>query len=185
MRIQYFATTNDHKLREVNHMLGYDLEKIHLELTEPQDMDLEVIARAKAEEAFQKIGKPVLVEDTGWYFDVWNGLPGPFAKFFMSSVGCQGILKMLGTETRRRCVAKTVVAYHDGTIAHVFSGEIVGTVASEERGTSEFGFDRIFIPDGGTQSFGEMTLEEKNAISMRALAISKLKAFLDEKEIEG
>jgi inosine/xanthosine triphosphate pyrophosphatase family protein len=93
MKIQYFATTSDHKLREVNHILGYDLEKIHLELTEPQEMDVEVIARAKAEEAFQKIGKPVLVEDTGWYFDVWNGLPGAFAKFFYVGRGLRGNTK--------------------------------------------------------------------------------------------
>ncbi len=179
MEIKYFATTNDHKLREVNHILGYDLEKVNLELTEPQDMDLEVIARAKAAEAFRKIGAPVLVEDTGWYFDVWHGLPGPFAKFFMTTVGCAGILKMLGTESKRQCVAKTVVAYHDGTTAHVFSGEVKGAVATEERGTSEFGFDRIFVPDGFTQTFGEMTLEEKSTISMRALAVNKLKEFLE------
>ncbi len=182
MKIQYFATTNDHKLREVNHILGYDLEKIHLELTEPQEMDVEVIARAKAKEAFQKIGKPVLVEDTGWYFDVWNGLPGAFAKFFMSAVGCEGILKMLGSESKRGCIAKTVVAYHDGVTAHVFAGELRGTIAPEVRGTSEFGFDRIFIPEGFTKTFGEMTLSEKSAISMRALAVNQLKKFLDTKE---
>lgn len=179
MKIQYFATTNDHKLQEVNHILGYDLEKIHIELTEPQDMDLEIIARSKAEEAFQKIGKPVLVEDTGWYFDVWNGLPGPFAKFFMSAVGCDGILKMLGTESKRQCIVKTVVAYHDGITTHVFSGEILGKVALEVQGTSKFGFDNIFIPDGHARSYGEMTLEEKNSLSHRFLAVNKLKKFLE------
>lgn len=179
MKIKYFATTNDHKLREVSHILGYDLEKIHLELMEPQDMDLEVIARAKAEEAFAQIRKPVLVEDTGWYFDAWHGLPGPFAKFFMETVGCSGVLKMLGDESRRGCVAKTVVAYHDGTTTHVFSGEINGEVAGKERGTSKFGFDRIFIPDGSELTFGEMTLEEKSALSMRALAVNKLKNYLE------
>ena len=179
MKIQYFATTNDDKLREVNHILGYDLEKIHLELTEPQEMDVEVIARAKAEEAFQKAGKPVLVEDTAWYFDAWNGLPGPFAKFFMQSVGCEGVLKMLGEEKNRKCMAKTAVAYHDGTQVHVFIGALPGVVALEERGAGNFGFDRIFIPDGHTQTFGEMVLGKKSAISMRALAVKELKAYLD------
>ncbi len=178
MKIQYFATTNDHKLHEVNHILGYDLEKIHLELMEPQDMDLEVIARAKAEEAFQKVGKSVLVEDTGWYLDAWNGLPGPFAKFFLSSIGCEGILKMLGTESKRRCVAKTVMAYHDGEQVHTFVGELAGTVAPKIQGTSLFGFDNIFIPDGHTHSYGEMTVEEKSSLSHRFLAVSKLKQFL-------
>lgn len=179
MKIRYFATTNDHKLREVNYILGYELEKVSLELTEPQDMDLEVIARAKAKEAYAQIRKPVLVEDTGWYFDAWHGLPGPFAKFFMEAVGCVGVLKMLGDESRRGCVARTVVAFHDGTTTHVFTGAIKGAVAREERGTGKFGFDRIFIPEGFQLTFGEMTLAEKSALSMRALAVNTLKNYLE------
>ncbi|MFZ1654948.1 MAG: RdgB/HAM1 family non-canonical purine NTP pyrophosphatase [Candidatus Moraniibacteriota bacterium] len=180
MNIQYFATTSDHKLREVNHMLGYELEKIHLELTEPQDMDVEVIARAKAEEAFQKVGELVLVEDFAWYLDVWNGLPGPFVKYFVQTVGSAGILKMLGDEQNRKALAKTVVAYNDGTQVHVFVGELSGTVATEMRGESGFGLDPIFIPDGHTKTFAEMSAEEKNSVSMRALAVNQLKEFLNQ-----
>jgi len=179
MKIEYFATTNDHKLREVSHLLGYELEKIHLELTEPQEMDVEKIAQAKALEAFQKVGQPVLVEDTGWYFEAWKGLPGAFAKFFMETVGCQGILKMMANETNRRALVKTAVAYHDGKEIHLFVGELSGIVVAKERGDSKFGFDRIFQPDGRNKTYGEMSLEEKNALSHRSLAITRLKQFLD------
>lgn len=178
MKIQYFATTNDHKLREVNHILGYDLEKIHLELTELQDMDVEVIARFKAEEAFRKIGKPVLVEDSAWYFDAWNGLPGPFAKWFKEAVGIDGVLKMMSSEENRKARGKTAVAYHDGKDVRLFVAEISGIITREKRGDSGFAYDSIFIPDDQKKTFGEMTLEEKSAISMRALAINKLKEFL-------
>lgn len=182
MKIQYFATTNDHKLREVSHILGYELEKMDLELTEPQDMDLEVIARAKAEEAFQKIGKPVLVEDTGWYFDAWNGLPGPFAKWFKETVGIDGVLKMMSSEENRKARGKTAVAYHDGKGVHVFVAEVSGVITREKRGDSGFAYDSIFIPDDQGKTFGEMTMEKKNSLSMRALAVNQLKKFLDTKE---
>lgn len=179
MQIQYFATTNDNKLREVSSILGYGLEKVHLELTEPQILDVEEIARAKALEAYQKVGKPVLVEDFAWYVDAWNGLPGPFVKFFYQQVGCEGILKMLSTEVNRHSSAKTVVAYHDGEKVYVFVGELAGVIPTEVRGTSDFGIDPIFIPDGHTKAFAEMEPEEKNSLSMRALAVQKLKIFLD------
>lgn len=181
MELKYFATTNDHKLKEVNALLGFDLEKVDLDLLEPQFLEVEDIARFKAEEAFRKVGKPVLVEDSGWYFEAWNGLPGAFAKWFMEAAGCDGILRMLGEEKNRNVTAKTAIAYHDGTNIHIFVGETKGTVPTEKRGTSEFGYDRIFLPLNHQKTFGEMTTEEKNEVSMRGIAVRKLKAFLDEK----
>lgn len=180
MKLQYFATTNDHKLHEVNALLGIDLEKVDIDLLEPQFLEVEDIARFKAEQAFLKIGEPVLVEDTGWYFEAWSGLPGAFAKWFIEAAGCDGILRMMGGEKNRNVKAKTAVAYHDGSDIHVFTGEIKGTVPMGKRGTSEFGYDRIFQPDGSEKTFGEMTTEEKNFVSMRGIAIKKLKAYLDE-----
>lgn len=182
MKIQYFATTNDDKLREVNHILGYDLEKVHLELVEPQTLDVEEVVRAKALEAYQKVGSPVLVEDSAWYFDAWNGLPGPLVKFFFHQVGCEGILRMLQVEENRRTLAKAAVAYHDGKEVHVFVGELPGIVTKEARGTTGFGFDPIFIPDGHIKTFAEMSAAEKNSLSMRALAVQQLKTFLESQE---
>ncbi len=179
MKIQYFATTNDDKLKEVSSILGYELEKIHLELTEPQILDVEEIARSKAYEAFEKTGKSVLVEDSAWYFDAWNGLPGPFVKFFFHSIGCEGLLRMLSPEKNRNTLAKTVIAYHDGKRVHTFVGELSGSIPMEPRGSTGFGFDPIFIPDGHTKTFAEMDADEKNSLSMRQLAVQKLKEFLD------
>jgi XTP/dITP diphosphohydrolase len=142
-------------------------------------MDLEIIARSKAEEAFQKIGKPVLVEDTGWYFDAWNGLPGPFAKWFKETAGIDGVLRMMSCEENRKAIGKTAVAYHDGKDVHVFVAEISGIITREKRGDSGFAYDSIFIPDDQKKTFGEMTTKEKNSVSMRALAVEKLKKFLE------
>jgi XTP/dITP diphosphohydrolase len=171
---QYFATGNQNKLREVNSILGKNLEHIELDLVEPQAVDVAEVVKDKARDAFEQTGKLVLVEDTSLEFACWNGLPGALVKWFMDSIGNEGILKMMANEDNRVATAKTAVAFFDGTTAQVFTGEVTGTIPTEIKGTSGFGWDPIFVPDGHTKSFAEMTPEEKNEVSMRRMALNKL-----------
>ncbi|MGB2580101.1 MAG: RdgB/HAM1 family non-canonical purine NTP pyrophosphatase [Minisyncoccia bacterium] len=171
----FFATKNLNKLREVNEILGRDLEQIAVELYEPQGLDVAEVISEKAKDAFHKTGKFVLVEDTALEFVAWNGLPGALIKWFLETVGNEGILKMLTNVENRRATAKTAIGFFDGNKAHVFVGEIKGTISDTMRGSSGFGWDPIFIPDGFNKSFAEMTSEEKNAVSMRRHALEQMK----------
>lgn len=175
---EFFATKNENKLREVNEILGRSLEQISIELFEPQGVKVEDVVREKAKDAFHKTGKFVLVEDTSLEFAAWNGLPGALIKWFLDTVGNEGILKMFSVETNRTAIAKTAVGFFDGAQARVFVGEISGMVPKTIRGTGGFGWDSIFVPDGHEKSFAEMTPTEKNAISMRKLALERMKAEL-------
>lgn len=175
---EFFATKNKNKLREVGEILGRSLEQISIELFEPQGVNVEDVVREKAEDAFQKTGMFVLVEDTSLEFVAWNGLPGALIKWFLETIGNEGILKMLSSETNRAAIAKTAVGFFDGTQARVFVGEISGTVPETIRGTGGFGWDPIFVPGGHEKSFAEMTSVEKNTISMRKLALERMKAEL-------
>jgi XTP/dITP diphosphohydrolase len=60
----------------------------------------------------------------------------------------------------------------------LFEGVIEGTISREMRGTNGFGYDPIFIPNGQSKTYAEMTVEEKNAVSMRSIALSKLRQYL-------
>ena len=175
---EFFATKNENKLREVNEILGRNLEQISVELFEPQGVDVETVVREKAEDAFHKTGKFVLVEDTSLEFAAWNGLPGALIKWFLDGVGNDGILRMLTSETNRKVTAKTAVGFFDGTRAHVFVGTVSGTIPEAIRGNGGFGWDPIFVPNDHDKSFAEMTSEEKNAISMRKLALERMKTEL-------
>lgn len=175
---EFFATKNENKLREVGEILGRSLEQISVELFEPQGVKVEDVVREKAEDAFHKTGKFVLVEDTSLEFVAWNGLPGALIKWFLDTTGNEGILKMLSGETNRAAIAKTAVGFFDGAQARVFVGEISGMVPETIRGTGGFGWDPIFVPDGHEKSFAEMTSAEKNAISMRKLALERMKVEL-------
>lgn len=175
MHPKFFATQNQNKLREINNILGYELEQISIDLLEPQEVDVEMVVREKAKDAYLKAGKPVLVEDTGLEFLAWNGLPGALIKWFLGSVGNEGILKMLTGEKNRKVVAKTAAAFFDGNETHIFVGTVSGIVPDTVRGEAGFGWDPIFVPDGFSKSFAEMTAIEKNVISMRKLALEKMK----------
>lgn len=176
-----FATQNENKFREARDILGCDLKQVTIELFEPQGLKVEDVVCEKAKNAFQKTGEAVLVEDTSLEFEAWNGLPGALVKWFLDAVDCAGILKMLREETNRKAVAKTAVGFFDGVDFQVFVGEISGIIPDEVRGSHGFGFDSIFIPDGFEKSFAEMTALEKNTISMRKIAFTRMKKALSQK----
>ncbi len=178
LRSVKFVTGNADKLREARQILGMDIEHVDVAgLEEIQTIYVEDLIRHKAEEAYRRLQAPLIVEDTGLVFLSWNGLPGALVKWFQKTVDNAGMVKMLGEEKDRRALAQCFIAYHDGKSVHIVKGELPGTIALEERGEGGFGWDRIFIPDGHTRTFGEMTAEEKNAFSHRKRAFENLKAL--------
>jgi len=183
----YLVTGNKNKLREFEQILGFKLNHIDLDLDEIQAVDAEEVVEHKVREAYQKISarggsrqragkKSVLVEDTGLYFEAWNGLPGALIKLFGQAVGYRNLPRLL--KKNRRAKAKTVIGYFDGKNYKNFIGEISGTISKSPKGKTNFGWDIIFIPKGNRRTFAQMTAEEKNKISMRKVALEKLRKFL-------
>jgi len=174
------ATSNVHKTNEVQRLLNRPVRQITLDLPEIQAVDVHAVIEQKARAAYALVGKPVLVEDTSLAFHAWNGLPGALIRWFLDGVGNEGICKMLAQFADRTATAETCLGYVDGENFHLFSGAIVGQIAHAPRGENGFGWDALFIPDGWTKTFAEMTLDEKGLISMRGLAVQKLRAYLEE-----
>ena len=91
-----FVTGNLNKVREAEQILNVKLESVQVEgLIEIQNPDLDEVIRHKAQQAYQALKCPVVVEDSGLTFHAWNGLPGALVKWFEESVGCIGMLKMI------------------------------------------------------------------------------------------
>src|SRR3972149_1427183 len=101
MKKIYIATTNKGKVEEISEMLKIPLEFAKLELDEIQSMDLEYVARKKAEEAFKILKKPVIVDDVGVYFKAWNKFPGPFVKYIHILLGNKKLLELFRHEKTR------------------------------------------------------------------------------------
>jgi XTP/dITP diphosphohydrolase len=179
-----FVTGNPHKAQELRAILRADITQLPLRLTEIQCLEVDQVVRTKAEQAYAHVDMPVLVEDTSLTFEVWNGLPGALIRWFMDTVGSHGMCQMLAGATDRRAIAICMFDLFDGHEHHLFSGMVRGTVADEPRGHSGFGWDDIFIPEGYTRTFAEMTADEKNSISMRRIALEQLRGFLDSRGSE-
>ena len=114
---------------------------------------------------------------TGLAVHAWNGRPGALVAWFLDTVGLQGILDMAAGITDRRATATAALGYADATGVRVFQGTVEGTLATEPRGTSGFGYDPVFIPDGdsGHRTWAEMTSEEKNKVSHRRRAVEAMR----------
>ena len=143
----------------------------------------EKIAAAKCRLAARVVGGPVLVDDTSLCFRALNGLPGPYIKWFQQKLGSEGLLRMLHGFDDRHAWAQCSVAFSPGPGAEpcVFIGRTDGEIV-DGVGTSGFGWDAIFRPDGFQQTFAEMDVEEKNRISHRGRALRQLAAFLQVRE---
>jgi len=158
-----------------------EIDSIRANVDEIQSMDLEEIARKKARAVFATLNAPVVVDDTGFYLDELQGLPGPFFKYFEDILGIEAPIKLLRESQNRKAFARTCIAYFDGTNEFVVTGEAHGSVTRELRGPEgAFGFDYCFIPDGETETFAEMGIEKKNTMSHRSRALQMLKERLSE-----
>lgn len=173
-----FVTSNENKFREVSSILGYEMERKEIDLTEIQDIETDNVVESKVKEAYNKIGGPVIVEDTGIFLEAWDGFPGALIKWVLKAKWDEGIYELVSTQDNKKAYAKTSVGYYDGNELKVFSGIVKGQIC-EPRGSTDFGWDTVFVPEGYNESFSEMGREGKNKISMRKKAFEKLREFLE------
>jgi XTP/dITP diphosphohydrolase len=171
-------TGNEGKAREFAALFGAPIDFQKVPLTEVQALRVEDVAASKAKEAFERLRRPVLVDDTGFSVHAWNGLPGALIVWFLDTVGNSGILQMASTLTDRRVSVTTALGYADEYGARVFTGTVHGVLADSERGINGFGYDSIFVPAGSDKTFAEMTADKKNEVSMRRLAVEQMKRDL-------
>lgn len=175
-----FVTGNKPKVREAEQILDIPLEIEDVDLDEIQELDLEKVALHKINQAYKIVGKPVIIDDVSVEIDAWKGFPGPLIKWVLKSSGgsAELILKLLEGEKNRKAKARLAIGFHDGKKAHIFYGEVDGTISDEIRGENGFGWDPVFIPEGETQTFAEMDPHYKNTLSHRKRALDKLSDFL-------
>ncbi|MCE4600639.1 MAG: XTP/dITP diphosphatase [Desulfurococcales archaeon] len=174
----YLVTGNRHKLEEANDILksyGVRLEQAPVrEKLEIQTNSLEEIAIYAARHAYKLMRVPLVVDDSGLFVDALNGFPGPYSSYVYKKIGYWGLLRLLEGMGNRRACFKTVATLILPPIEKIFTGEACGVITWEARGSHGFGFDPIFIPDGYEKTYAEMSPEEKNRVSHRFKAFSKL-----------
>ena len=171
----YFATGSDDKFEDAKSVFP-DLMRYNLDLVEIQDIKPENILRAKLLDAMNTVSGELIVEDTALYMNCLKGMPGPLIKLFMETHGNFGLYDLADKLENYRARAETMIGYSNNGNMAFFSGSLEGKLVFPMG--SGFGWDQIFQPDGFDKSFGEMEFEEKNEISMRIIALNKLKEYL-------
>src|SRR3989344_6640488 len=142
----YFITGNKGKLAEVQSILG-NLEALDIDLPEIQSLDAHEIIKAKLEAAQKRQTGEFIVEDNSLYLEGIKGLPGPLIKWFMKTVGNDGLYKLAETFGNYNAEAKVVIGYSDSSgNVEFFEGITKGTIVSP-RGEGGFGWDAIFQPE--------------------------------------
>jgi len=173
----YFITNNDNKFREVKEIIP-EINQLKIELDEIQELDARRIIKHKLLEAKTKYkGKgAIIVEDTSLYLECLNGLPGPLIKWFLQTIGTNGLYNLTTQLKNNKAEARTLIGYYSRNKIRYFQGIVKGKIVKPRE--TNFGWDAIFIPEGYDKVMGEMTLEDKNEISMRSFAVRKLKEYL-------
>ncbi|KAH9909817.1 inosine triphosphate pyrophosphatase-like protein [Xylariomycetidae sp. FL2044] len=175
-----FITGNANKLAEVKAILepsGILVRNQSLDLPEIQGT-LEDVTLEKCRVAADLVGGPVLVEDTCLCFNALNGLPGPYIKWFMKSIGHEGLNNLLAAYDDKSAQAVATFGFSKGPghPALLFQGRTDGKIVPA-RGPTNFGWDPIFEYEG--QTYAEMDKAAKNQISHRFKAIEKLRAWIE------
>ncbi len=172
----YFVTGNKGKFAEAQAILGEVVQK-NIGYTEIQADGLEEVAIFGMKEVLERLDGPVMIEDAGMFIEGLNGFPGVYSAYVFDTVGNEGILRLMDGMEDRKAVFRSVVGYAEpGSDPVLFNGALRGEITQEPRGTGGFGYDPIFEVRGRT--IAEMSLEEKNEISHRAVAIRALKEWL-------
>jgi len=184
-----FATNNRHKLREIREILGdaadvRGLGEIGCSEEIPETAEtLEGNAEIKARFVADRFGCDCFADDTGLEVDALGGAPGVYSARYAGEhcSPADNVAKLLDAmkgQQNRRARFRTVIALLRGGHLSFFDGVVEGTIATEPHGTDGFGYDPVFVPEGESRTFAEMTPDEKNAISHRGRATAKLAAHL-------
>ena len=170
-----FVSSNIHKFKEAEAILdsfGIPIQFFKLNLEEIQSNSIKEIALKKAQNAFSKCKKPLIVEDDGLYIDSLDGFPGPYSSYVHKTIGNQGILDLLKKNRNAKFISN--ITYCDKKNLESFEGKLAGSISKSEKGTG-WGYDPIFIPKNTKKTFAELI--DKNNLSHRYKALKKFSSW--------
>jgi XTP/dITP diphosphohydrolase len=200
MKELIFATHNLNKIKEIKHLIGdkiriLSLDDIGYTAEIPEDKtSIEGNAIEKAIRIYELFHADCFADDTGLEVEALNGQPGVISARFaeytgernqgenISDANIRKLLRLMKGMTNRQARFRTFISLILDGEKFLFEGIVDGNIIEMKRGTNGFGYDPVFQPTGHNQTFAEMTLEQKNRISHRAMAINKLAEFLLEGE---
>ena len=189
MRKIVFATNNQHKLEEVRSMIGSYFEVLSLrdidcnEEIPENGSTFEENAISKARYIKDNYGYDCFADDSGLEVKALNNAPGVYSARYAgepsnSQRNIEKLMREMQGKEERLARFRTCIAYISDREKEIFEGCVDGYIIDTLRGFNGFGYDPLFIPCGYDITFAEMSSDEKNKISHRAIAVQKLIEYL-------
>jgi non-canonical purine NTP pyrophosphatase (RdgB/HAM1 family) len=185
----FYSTTNDGKFEEIKryvdeHKPSIEVKQFDKELPEIQSTNQEVIAIDKAEQAWKLLKEPVLVDNSGVYFDHYNNFPGTMSKFIFHGLGFEGLLKLV--EDDNRASLRIYMVYKENEDEHhIFEGVCEGKIVQPKNFDAHPGrpYDAIFMPEDSGKTMAQIRgTEEEKKYAFRLRALQKFLDWLKKKE---
>ena len=184
-----FATSNLNKLKEIENLIPKDINLNNLkdlnfnEEIPENEKTIEGNAIYKAKFIHTKFNVNVFADDTGLEVEALNGEPGVYSARYAgkecnSHKNIEKLLKNLINNKNRKARFKTIIALILNGKLYQFEGIVNGLISHSLKGNKGFGYDPVFVPEGYSKSFSELSLYEKNKISHRSIAVKKLISFI-------
>ena len=184
-----FATSNLNKLKEIENLIPKDINLNNLkdlnfnEEIPENEKTIEGNAIYKAKFIHAKFNVNVFADDTGLEVEALNGKPGVYSARYAgkecnSHKNIEKLLKNLINNKNRKARFKTIIALILNGKLYQFKGIVNGLISYSSKGNKGFGYDPVFVPEGYSKSFAELSLYEKNKISHRSIAVKKLISFI-------
>jgi XTP/dITP diphosphohydrolase len=185
-----FASNNANKIKEIQQLIPASIEIVSLQdigCTEdiPETADtIEGNAILKANYVTEKYGLNCFADDSGLEVEALNGAPGVYSARYAGEPkndenNMDKLILALNNEANKKANFKTVICLNLNGEQLLFTGIINGTITDTKTGENGFGYDPIFIADGLTKTFAELTMQEKSTISHRGIAVKQLVALLN------
>lgn len=172
------VTGNPGKVAEAQRILGFAPPHEGVDLPELQSLDLIEVLRGKGEEAWRRLGRPLVVEETGLELASMNGFPGPLVKWMLEAVGPVGVARAAHALGDAVATAHCALLYRDAERTVIAEGRAPGRLTVEPRGQEGFGWDPVFVPEGMERTFAQLSHDEKNRVGHRGRAWRALAAAL-------
>lgn len=169
-------TSNPQKALEIAQALWpYQIKLLHqaVDLPEVKDLKIEAVVRDKAEKAYKLLRRPVLVDDTGIFFAGYKDFPGAYAKFAFRTLGFKGLFRLIQPGTRAYFCSYLGFKAATNQPVQVFRGICRGHLITQLRGKRKpkMPYDNIFIPDGDSLTFSQMSIQAKQRYDHRSKAV--------------
>jgi XTP/dITP diphosphohydrolase len=179
----FLVTTNQHKLREIQQVLGHEVFAAQIEVKE-NGRTFEANALKKAKAVKLEADSVALADDSGLVVEALGGSPGVKSARFAgpnptSKKLCNKLLRLMkGKKNRKAAFVCTVAIVWPDDAYKIVEGRVNGRIIEEMRGTHGFGYDPVFVPAGYKKTFAEMLPFMKNKLSHRGRAFRKVRRLL-------